>query len=190
MKKLDKSISILWANVISITFALPIFIIPTAVFAAVWGGNRVDAGLDAIFANVFAFLGLFIGGIVLHEALHGLTWQTLSNQRSGVVEYGVKWMLLTPYTHMKARISVRAYRLGTLMPGLVLGIIPLVVAMATGNGFLLWYGLIFTWAAGGDAIILWLLRDVPGDWLVEDHPSRAGCYVLMPLDESLQEAPL
>jgi hypothetical protein len=38
--------------------------------------------------------------------------------------------------------------------------------------------LIFTLAAGGDALILWLLRGVPAGRLVRDHPSKPGCLVL------------
>jgi hypothetical protein len=33
-------------------------------------------------------------------------------------------------------------------------------------------------AASGDAIIIWLVRDVPRDHLVVDHPDRAGCLVV------------
>jgi len=32
-------------------------------------------------------------------------------------------------------------------------------------------------AAVGDAMVLWLLRGVPGDTLVEDHPDRVGCLL-------------
>ena len=33
-------------------------------------------------------------------------------------------------------------------------------------------------------MILWLLRGVGGDELVEDHPERAGCYLVERLGES------
>jgi hypothetical protein len=39
------------------------------------------------------------------------------------------------------------------------------------------FGLLFTFAAGGDALVLWLLRGVAPHRLVEDHPTRAGCFV-------------
>ena len=35
-------------------------------------------------------------------------------------------------------------------------------------------------AAGGDWLVLWLLRGVSPGAFVEDHPTRAGCYVLEP----------
>lgn len=33
-------------------------------------------------------------------------------------------------------------------------------------------------AAGGDLVIVWLLRNESGDVLVQDHPSRVGCLVI------------
>ena len=129
-----------------------------------------------------------IGGIVLHEALHGLTWQILSGQRD-VVEYGVKWKVLTPYAHMKARIPISAYRTGIWMPGFVVGLIPVLVALLIGNGTLLWFGILFVWGAGGDMMILWLLRGIPDTAEIEDHPERVGCYVWL-LEESAEETPV
>jgi len=39
--------------------------------------------------------------------------------------------------------------------------------------------MMMTAAAGGDMMILWLLRKDKSPVLVEDHPSEAGCYVLI-----------
>ncbi|HET6528317.1 MAG TPA: hypothetical protein VFG39_06165, partial [Balneolaceae bacterium] len=46
------------------------------------------------------------------------------------------------------------------------------------NGWLLGFGLLFTLAAGGDILILWLLRKVDDGLLVQDHPDLVGCVVL------------
>lgn len=75
---------------------------------------------------------------------------------------------------------VSAYRLGGLMPGLVLGLILYALSLILGNGTLLLFGVIHTLAAGGDCLVLWLLRGVRPGALVEDHLTRAGSYVLEP----------
>jgi hypothetical protein len=49
-----------------------------------------------------------------------------------------------------------------------------------GNLWLVLLGGLFILAAGGDFLILWSIRGVDKDALVEDHPTRAGCYVLQP----------
>ena len=75
-------------------------------------------------------------------------------------------------------MRARVYRWAVAMPGLVLGLFPSLVGIATGNGWVLLFGLFFFFAAAGDALILWLLRGVGGNELVEDHPERAVCYVI------------
>ncbi len=73
----------------------------------------------------------------------------------------------------------KPYRIGAVMPLILLGILPSLYAIAEGQAGLIAFGLFFTFAAGGDMLILWLLRDIPANALVEDHPTRAGCYVLV-----------
>lgn len=66
------------------------------------------------------------------------------------------------------------------MPGIFLGIIPSVIAIATGSlGFFI-FGLFFTLAAGGDFMIVNLLKNEPKNNLVQDHPSKIGCYIFRP----------
>jgi hypothetical protein len=85
--------------------------------------------------------------------------------------------MLTPYAHLKRPIEAWQYRIGCWMPGLIVGLLPLLYGLATGQSGWFWYGVLFTWGAAGDAMVLWLIRDVPGHAIVEDHPARAGCYI-------------
>jgi uncharacterized membrane protein len=57
-------------------------------------------------------------------------------------------------------------------------LLPTFAAFILGNGWLLSFGLLFTWTAAGDFTVLWLLRNVKPGTLVEDHPDRAGCVLL------------
>jgi hypothetical protein len=75
-------------------------------------------------------------------------------------------------------MEARTYKIGAAMPGLLLGLLPASLALLSRNGWLLIYGVLFTWTAGGDALILWLLRNVEPGARVEDHPTKVGCYVL------------
>jgi hypothetical protein len=50
--------------------------------------------------------------------------------------------------------------------------------LVTGNPIIAFYGLFFCFAASGDALILWTLRNVENGKQVEDHPTRAGCFIL------------
>jgi hypothetical protein len=64
------------------------------------------------------------------------------------------------------------------MPGMVLGVLPYLAGLATGNVWVTLFGLVFTWSAGGDALILLLMRGVGPGELVEDSPTRVGCHVV------------
>ena len=64
------------------------------------------------------------------------------------------------------------------MPGLILGVLIYILSLLFADGNLFWFSLIHTSAAGGDFLILWMIRNVKAGSLVEDHPTNAGCYVL------------
>lgn len=74
----------------------------------------------------------------------------------------------------------RANVIVAFMPGFMLGILPYFLSLILGDGNLFWFSLIHTSAAGGDWLILWLIRNVKNGTLVEDHPTNAGCYVIEP----------
>lgn len=166
------------ANGYVILLLIPLGFVFFGPFYLLWGiPGPLDVGLVPLAL-------LFIAGIVIHELLHGLTWMLLGKAPSGSVKFGFQLKTLTPYAHCTEPLEVGAYRWGAAVPGLVLGILPGVAALATGSSAMLVFGFLFTLAAGGDALILWMLRDVPAGALVVDHPSRAGCYVVRPAHPS------
>lgn len=179
-QKRDYSVSLVDANVYALANAIPIALALIAAYLVLWGWTGIASGISSIMSHWLLPPGLLLGGIVLHELIHGLSWAIFGRKPLRAVEYGVKWQYLTPYAHARVPLPVRAYRLGALMPGLLLGLLPAMWGIATGDGAAFVFGLLFTVAAGGDFLILWLLRRVPDGALVEDHPSRAGCYVLDP----------
>jgi len=73
---------------------------------------------------------------------------------------------------------VQLYRIALIMPGIILGILPSVYGIITSNSLILFWGLVFILAAGGDLLVLWLIRKVSIDEYVLDHPKKAGCYVM------------
>lgn len=40
------------------------------------------------------------------------------------------------------------------------------------------FRLLFMLAAGGDVLIIWLIRNVEAGKLVKDNATRAGCYII------------
>lgn len=166
------------ATVQSLFFAVPTAMVFAGIYIYRWGGAQFKTGFDALFANFIVFLAVFILGIVLHELIHGFSWMLFGRKPLSAIKFGFQLKSFTPYAHCLEPMRANPYRIGTAMPGILMGILPAVVGVINGNGWLLAFGLLFITAAGGDFLILWLIRNVDGDTLVEDHPTNAGCYVI------------
>jgi len=160
--------------------ALPVALLPLCgtliPFLLLWGARTLLTGGRAL-VTWYVLLPVLLGGIVLHEVIHALSWMFFGRKSSGSIRFGVQWKTLTPFAHCTEPMEARAYRRGAAMPALLLGVLPAAVGLVAGNGAWAIYGAIFLVAAVGDFIVLWVLRRVPGRVLVEDHPTRAGCYV-------------
>lgn len=124
------------------------------------------------------FAAVIVAGIVVHEAIHAGTWIAAGGLGRGDVAFGVNWKALMPYAHPQRPFAARAYAVGGAMPGIVLGLVPAAIGLATGRGAWSGFGAIFLAAAAGDLMVLWSLRGVPRAALVEDHPTRVGCRVV------------
>lgn len=162
------------ANIYALVFA----VIPLGMLLAFWamyGGAPIRQGND--FFNLWVFLPVVTVGIVIHELIHGFSWMAAARLPFSRIKFGFQTRTLTPFAHCTVPITKRAYVFGALMPAIVLGFVPFIWAMLTGNGWWLFFAFFFTLAAGGDFLIVWLLRKVPGHLVVADHPEKAGCYV-------------
>lgn len=168
------------ANLYSLIPVLPVVLPLVTAYIWRWGGAAFWDGFNALFANFLVFIVVFFVGVIVHELIHGFAWMLLGRKPFGVIKFGFQLKTLTPYAHCTVPLPLTPYRWGAAMPGIVLGILPAMIAIFNGNGFLLAFGLLFTVAAGGDMLILWLIRHVEGSKLVEDHPTNAGCYILDP----------
>ena len=178
--KRDLSISMAQANLVGIGLLLPVGALLALPYLALWGSNAFLAAWLVVGDNLLAAFGVIVVGIVLHELIHGLSWQIFGKKPRSAITYGFKLKTLTPYAHCTEPMDARAYCLGAALPGLLLGVLPWLIGLILGNGAALLFGLLFTVAAIGDAMILWLLRSVEPTAQVIDHPSRAGCFVIDP----------
>jgi hypothetical protein len=93
------------------------------------------------------------------------------------IKFGVLWKVLTPYCHCSEPLKVKHYITGAIMPAIILGFLPFVYSLFTGNALWLFFGIFFTMSAVGDFLIVNLVRKENMNSLVLDHPSEVGCYV-------------
>ena len=168
----DRSISAWKAQIWGLLLIVPVVFMCVAPYLIIWGHDALDGILDEIHAGVL--IGVFVGGIAAHEFLHGIGWALAGQQRWEVVSFGFELKSLTPCAHVDEPLEAWAYRTGAALPGVILGLVPRGISLVIGHGPLHIFGVIFTVVASGDAIVLWLLSDVPADARVQDHSDRVG----------------
>tara|TARA_B110000902_G_scaffold30390_1_gene32730 strand:- start:310 stop:870 length:561 start_codon:yes stop_codon:yes gene_type:complete len=158
-------------NMIAFIMIIPIAALILLPFILIWDYDTFKIGKD-IFMDFFFFY--LLGGIIVHELLHGLTWGYFASNGLKSIKFGIKWSFLTPYCHCKEPLKVKHYKIGGAMPLIVMGIIPSIIGLIIGNGGILSFGIIFTLAAGGDIIALYMLRKLDNNIYVSDHPKKMG----------------
>lgn len=182
-KKEKLTIDLAKANIFALLTIIPIVIVFGIPFYLLWKNNIVTADLKNYFVNInpilkyIIILLIIMIGIIIHELIHGITWSFFAKNGFKSMKFGVLWKMLTPYCHSTVPLKVKHYILGAIMPSIILGFIPCIIAIIIGNFPLLLFGMFFTMTAVGDFMIINLIRKENGDDFVQDHPSEAGCYI-------------
>lgn len=188
--KRDLSVSMLDANIYAVLITIPFLILLPVFYLLVWGFEGMVESLLAMLSRLndqfymfLLFWLVFMAGIVVHELIHGITWAVIGKRPWSSIKFGFQLKTLTPYCHIKEPLQLGPYRWGAVMPGILTGFLPALLGIFLNNMALFGMGFLFVLAAGGDLYILWTLRkEKTGVW-VEDHPTRAGCYVLDSLEQ-------
>jgi hypothetical protein len=156
---------------------LPVAIALVGVHLAVHGWDSLREGFAFVFRLRF-LLPAFVGSVVLHEALHAVGFLLFGRARPSTLHFGVDRATLSPYAGCRAPLPANAYRAAVLLPGVALGVVPVVGGLVGGTAWLTLWGAFMLVTAGGDLAVLLVLRGVPGRARVVDHPTRAGGLVL------------
>jgi len=171
----DLSVSLGAANLYSLLFVVPAAALLIGAFA--WRSGLAPLA-HAVRTQPAPIVAGLVLAIVLHELVHGAAWIVAGRVPRSAIRFGISWKALTPYANCTVPLDVSAYRIGAMAPGILIGLLPALAGIAAENGGLFLVGSVMTLAAGGDVLVLWLLRNVPRGAKVLDHPTRAGCIVL------------
>ncbi len=162
-------------------------------FIIMWGSEMFEQvkGIvnllltDGVLAYLWEFTKMYfwimlglLSGIILHELIHALTFLLITGKGLKAVEFGFIEKPLIPYVHFKEQISVRAYRIGTAMPGILLGIIPSIAGLWSGSGYFLLFGIVFISAAAGDFLVIRATKGIDPRLKVRDLPDEIGFEVV------------
>ncbi len=160
------------ANTVGMLLGL-VPIVPFAVWFMFAHGafNAFEDGLYGIIVSVALLVS-----IPVHEGIHGITWAAFSKNKFKSIAFGVAWKSLTPYCSCKEALKRGQYTLGAIMPGLLLGIIPMIVACVIGSSDLFIYAAFMIVCAGGDLLIFTMIlqEKKAKQELFLDHPTKIG----------------
>jgi hypothetical protein len=133
-------------------------------------------GLDAFFSVQNIFL-IFTVGFLFHELLHFLTWHFLSKIPFQDFRIGMRWNSFTPIIACQRPMPLFVFRVGLIMPFLVMGLVPMGLAFYLKNTWFLFSAVIFMAWASADILTFLLLWNSPKNSFVEMHRSRLGCIL-------------
>lgn len=171
-------INILWANAFSLILFVPVIIVSMFILFSL----HTDDVSFGFFTNggplrVVILIAVVFALIVVHEAVHGLTWGIFAENHLKDIEFGVIVKNLTPYCTCKTALPKGLYILGALMPLILLGIIPTIIGIAIGSFLTVLIGDVMIVSAAGDILIVHKIltyKTTSGDVLYFDHPTEAG----------------
>jgi hypothetical protein len=158
-------------------YGLALLLVPLLPYIMIYGFGRFSSEMRSVGAWGL-FLLLTVVFTLAHEAFHVIGWKTWGDLPWSAFTFGVKWEALAPYAHAKQPMRADAYRMGTLLPGVMTGLVPYVMALATGNALMTIVSATMISGAVGDLYVLWMMRGISPSAQVIDHPENVGCIVV------------
>lgn len=183
-----KVINMMRANIFSLILILPSFLLMGIPYSLVWGFESLSQNIlesfhpfahenTTSFILEFVYLGL---GVIAHELVHGLTWASFSKSGFKSIKFGIFWRLLSPYCHCSEPLKINQYRIGVIMPTIIVAIIPGIFSIYLGNPDLLTFSAFMMVVSSGDFLIFHLLRNESKDAYFLDHPIECGGILFKP----------
>ena len=166
------------ANRLALLMLIPITAIAIIPFVLINGFEPLANGVVFLKNHQLHILVAFLLLIFIHEGLHGVTWAYFAKSGFKSISFGIKWSYITPYCHCSEPLKRNHYILGGIMPGLITGILPMVYANITANGWLLSASIFLTATANGDFLVLKRVLKHSSGYTFLDHPKEIGFIVI------------
>lgn len=150
----------------------------TVFIHVVVNGLAMPDSFTGFLVRLFLLMLAYIIGIVLHEGTHVLAMLVFGRVGWRSIRAGHRIREGIIYVHSTRPMTASAYRKVLLLPAILVGIIPAVIGITTGDGWLTAFGWLMTISAAGDVAVWRLIRPLDAEQMVQDHPSAVGVIVV------------
>lgn len=171
------TVSVIAANLWGILVPLPFFALLCWLFISL---NQSSNFYKFSLTSMFAFLISFFVLIGFHEVIHGITWAIFAKNHFRSISFGLILKFLTPYCNCNEALTKAQYIIGALMPTIILGLIPAVIAAFIGNAVVFGLAILMLFGGGGDLLItlkMLLYKSNHRSCVYLDHPYEVGLVV-------------
>ena len=157
----DLTTSVVKSNIMAILMTLPFIVFFTIIYVIVNNTKIVTLISDALHFETFFSLLLLLAVIFLlaiaHELIHGVSRAAFAKSGWKAISFGFIKKYMTPYCTCNEPLTKFGYIVGALMPTIVLGIIPAIVAVAIANTHVFYIAMLMILAGGGDMFVTYKL---------------------------------
>ncbi len=174
----EATVPMLQANLMAFVMLPLAFLLFWLPYRLAWQVWPFAAFVDTSFGGVLTIVLVLALSLVAHELLHAVGFWLVGGAPLNRIKFGFSWEGFAPYAHCRAPLQTTAYRISVVLPGLFLGVIPGLVGVALQQPLLVMWSTLMLLASGGDAAVLWAVRNVSSTAQVLDHPKKVGCQVL------------
>ena len=145
------TISKLALNVFALFAALILFALFLATWKVFW---KIPYKADLL-KQTYLYI---IVSFPVHELIHALGFRLFGKAPWSKIKFGFVVKLLAPYANPTIPLSKTAYLWSGALPGLTIGVLPLLLGFIIGSMPLSFVGLISVMASTGDLFVIWTLR--------------------------------
>lgn len=170
----DLTVDMKKANLFAIWLMIPICIIGYGLY------YLVHHKIEFFSYNPLISIVILLLMIVAHELIHGLCWSFFTPHHFKDIEFGIMKPSMSPYCTCLVPLQKNHYIFGTVMPFIVLGIIPMIAGIVFGKPEALFIGVIMAASAAGDIMIIKNIlgyKSNANEIVYMDHPTEAGFSV-------------
>lgn len=164
----EKIISATYANVFSVVLFVMVLGVSIVPFIFLYGFNL---SLNSFLPFVTCIA--IVIAILTHELIHGLFFWIYSGNRHSV-KFGFNFQYFAPYTHSDVPLRRNHYVVVCIMPTVILGLLPLIIAYIVANIYLLLFAIIMISGGAGDILMTWKMMKFDKNTRFLDHPTKMG----------------